>query len=59
MEREAVSAPIIYLRLRKQVGLPAGVPIRLGDVARILAAPELEAELLRLVLVHPSSGMAT
>ncbi|WP_018751466.1 stage V sporulation protein AA [Paenibacillus sanguinis] len=53
MKREAVPVPIIYLRLRKQVGLPAGVPIRLGDVARILAAPELESELLRLVLVQP------
>lgn len=53
MEQQAVPVPIIYLRLRKQVGLPAEVPIRLGDVARVLAAPELESELLRLVLVRP------
>ncbi|MGG6309648.1 stage V sporulation protein AA [Paenibacillus macerans] len=51
MEKE--SASIIYLRLRKQVGLPAGSPIRLRDVARVLADPELESGLLELVLVRP------
>ncbi|GJM80021.1 hypothetical protein HMSSN139_25170 [Paenibacillus sp. HMSSN-139] len=47
------SASIVYLRLRKQVGLPAGTPIRLRDVARVLAEPELETKLLELVLVRP------
>lgn len=47
------SASIVYLRLRKQIGLPAGTPIRLRDVARVLAEPELEAKLLELELVRP------
>lgn len=51
-------ASVIYVRLRKQVGLPAGAPIRLRDVARILADPKLERELLELVLSksEPSDG---
>ncbi|MDQ0088175.1 stage V sporulation protein AA [Paenibacillus anaericanus] len=48
-------ASIIYLRLRKQVGLPPGSPIKLGDVARVLADPDQEAKLLSLVLVRPES----
>ncbi|RUT47719.1 stage V sporulation protein AA [Paenibacillus anaericanus] len=48
-------ASIIYLRLRKQVGLPPGSPIKLGDVARVLAEPDQEAKLLSLVLVRPES----
>lgn len=48
-------ASIIYLRLRKQVGLPPGSPIKLGDVARVLADPDQEAKLLGLVLVRPES----
>lgn len=51
MENE--SASIVYLRLRKQVGLPAGAPIRLRDVARVLAEPELEGKLLELELDRP------
>lgn len=47
------SASIIYLRLRKQVGLPAGDPIRLRDVARVLGEPKLEAKVLDLMLVQP------
>lgn len=47
------SASIIYLRLRKQVGLPAGAPIRLRDVARVLGEPKLEAKVLELMLVQP------
>lgn len=48
-------ASIIYLRLRKQVGLPPGSPIKLGDVARVLAEPDQEGKLLSLVLVRPES----
>lgn len=51
MEKD--SASIIYLRLRKQVGLPAGAPIRLRDIARVLADSDLEPELMELVLVRP------
>lgn len=48
-------ASIIYLHLRKQVGLPPGSPIKLGDVARVLAEPDQEEKLLSLVLVRPES----
>lgn len=51
MEKDAASA--VYLRLRKQAGLPAGVPIRLGDVANVLADAGLERRLLELVLIRP------
>lgn len=45
--------PSVYLRLRKQVALPAGSPVRLGDIARILADPGIEPQLLELVLDRP------
>ncbi|RCX23199.1 stage V sporulation protein AA [Fontibacillus phaseoli] len=51
MEKGTVSP--VYLRLRKQVKLPIGSPVRLGDIARILAEPELEPGLLGLVLDRP------
>ncbi len=51
-------ASVIYVRLRKQVIHPAGAPIRLRDIARILADPSLERELLDMVLSRsePSDG---
>lgn len=48
-------ASIIYLRLRKQVGIPQGSSIRLRDVARVLADPDQEEDLLDLELVRPES----
>lgn len=46
------SSPV-YLRLRKQVKLPIGAPVRLGDIARILADPRYEKELLGLIMERP------
>ncbi len=51
MEKET-AAPV-YLRLRKQVRLPFGAPVRLGDIARILADPQYEPELVGLVMERP------
>lgn len=48
-------ASLIYLRLRKQVALSAGSPIRISDVARIITASELEEEVLDLILDVPES----
>jgi stage V sporulation protein AA len=45
--------PVIYLRLHKRVRIPRGAPVKLGDVARLLAEPELEAELLGRILHRP------
>lgn len=43
----------VYLRLRKQVRLNIGSPVRLRDIAGILAEPEIEANLLDLVMERP------
>lgn len=47
---------VIYVRLRKQVIHPAGAPIRLRDIARVLADPGLEPELLDMVLSRSQPG---
>lgn len=46
-------ASLIYLRLRKQVALSAGSPIRIRDVARIITASELEEKVMDLILDVP------
>ncbi|MDN4067433.1 stage V sporulation protein AA [Paenibacillus vini] len=51
MEKGTISP--VYLRLRKQVKLPIGAPVRLGDIARILADPRYEKELLGLIMDRP------
>jgi stage V sporulation protein AA len=45
--------PVIYLRLRKRIRLPRGMPIKLGDIAQLLSEPELEEKLLERVLHRP------
>ncbi|ASR47032.1 stage V sporulation protein AA [Paenibacillus kribbensis] len=46
-------APIVYLRLRSRVRMIQGQDLRLGDVAHLLADPEWENELLKLILKRP------
>lgn len=46
-------APTVYLRLRKNVKLPEGHNIRLGDIAQILAPGNLEDVLGKLVMDRP------
>ncbi|MBP1999486.1 stage V sporulation protein AA [Paenibacillus shirakamiensis] len=46
-------APTIYLRLRKNVRLPAGMSVHLGDIAQILAPSENEQILKNIVLDRP------
>jgi stage V sporulation protein AA len=50
------SAPVstMYIRLRKQVRIRRGNPIRLGDVAQIIVDPDLEAQLNELQLMKPN-----
>lgn len=43
----------IYLQLRKHVKLPLGQDVRLRDVARVLADPNIEPRLLDIVLKKP------
>jgi stage V sporulation protein AA len=45
--------PVIYLRLRKRARIRRGAPIKLGDVAQLLAEPDQEAMLLERVLHRP------
>lgn len=47
------SAPVVYIRFRKQVSVVKGEPIRLGQVAQLLTEPELEARLRQIVLCLP------
>ncbi|MEF2964410.1 stage V sporulation protein AA [Paenibacillus sp. M1] len=47
------AGPPVYVRLRKQARLPLGAPVRLGDIARVLGDPEMEPELLELVMDRP------
>lgn len=46
----------LYLRLRKHLSLRSGEPVTLGDAAQMLAEPQLEAELRRLVLAEAPAG---
>lgn len=48
--------PCIYLRLRKQIRLPAGSSIRVRDIARVLAEPDQEGIILDLVLERPEKS---
>lgn len=48
--------PCIYVRLRKQVRLPAGSPIHLRDIARVLAEPHQDEVLLNLELERPEKS---
>lgn len=47
------SAPIVYLRFRKQVSIIRGQPVLLGHVAQLLTEPELEETLQRVELYRP------
>lgn len=44
----------VYLRLRKELTLPSDAPVRLGEVAFILAEPQMESRLRRLELKVPA-----
>jgi len=48
------AAPVLYVRLKKQVVIRRGEPILLAQVAQILTEPELESRLARLVLHRPT-----
>lgn len=48
------AVPYLYIRLRRRVTLRRNAPIRLGEVAQMLAEPELEGQLRELVLYRPS-----
>ncbi|MNO20766.1 Stage V sporulation protein AA [compost metagenome] len=54
MEKKPVSN--VYLRLSKQVAIPIGSPIRLKDIAHIMAEPHIESELLDIVMDRPESS---
>jgi stage V sporulation protein AA len=48
------AVPYLYIRLRRRVVLRRNAPIRLGEVAQMLAEPDLEERLRGLVLYRPS-----
>ncbi|MNZ86994.1 Stage V sporulation protein AA [compost metagenome] len=54
MEKKPVSN--VYLRLSKQVAIPIGSPIRLKDIAHIMAEPHIESKLLDIVMDRPESS---
>ncbi|THF78470.1 stage V sporulation protein AA [Cohnella fermenti] len=48
----------VYLRLKRRIVIKQGAEVRLGDIARIVAEPELERKLaaLSLLRVRPNDG---
>ena len=46
--------PTVYIRLRKRIAVPIGYTIRLGEVAQILADPDIEPTLRGLPLLTPA-----
>jgi stage V sporulation protein AA len=44
------AVPYLYLRLRRRARMPRGATIRLGDVAQMIAEPDMERQLRALVL---------
>jgi len=49
-------APILYIRLRKQVRLPPGRPVLLGHVAQVIVDPEYEQAVRTIELMRPGAG---
>lgn len=50
---EKKPASYVYLRLSRQVAIPMGSPIRLRDIAHVLAEPQIENKLLDIVMDRP------
>lgn len=44
------AVPYLYIRLRRRARIPRGATIRLGDIAQMIAEPEMERQLRELVL---------
>ncbi|KIL37792.1 stage V sporulation protein AA [Gordoniibacillus kamchatkensis] len=44
------AVPYLYIRLRRRARMPQGATIRLGDVAQMIAEPDMERKLRELVL---------
>lgn len=50
------SSRVVYIRLRRHVRLRQGTVVRLGDIARLLAPPELEKVLQDTILDMPQEN---
>ncbi|MCZ8512876.1 stage V sporulation protein AA [Paenibacillus filicis] len=50
---EASSNPVLYIRIRKRLRIRRGEPVRLGQIAQLLAEPEYEDKLSGIVLYRP------
>ncbi|MFC0214273.1 stage V sporulation protein AA [Paenibacillus chartarius] len=46
--------PCLYIRLRRRARVRRGVGIRLGDIAQMIAEPQMEETLRQLELIRPS-----
>ncbi|RAV18587.1 stage V sporulation protein AA [Paenibacillus contaminans] len=49
----SLNAPVLYVRFRKRVTIPKGKSVLFSEIAQLIAEPELEERLRKLIVYEP------